>query len=136
MRSTVHLLTTLADTKENYLSNPTVILCVNDEPTILALRQVLLSIAGYTVLTATNDESALRLFMLNPVDLVITDQLLPSPSEGQLASRMKRLKPEVPIILYTGLQQLPPAAESADVILVKGITPPEFLAAIAKLVAK
>lgn len=118
------------------MSNPTVILCVNDEPTILALRQVLLSIAGYTVLTATNDESALRLFMLNPVDLVITDQLLPSPSEGQLASRMKRLKPEVPIILYTGLQQLPPAAESADVILVKGITPPEFLAAIAKLAAK
>lgn len=111
------------------LSNPTVILCVNDEPTILILRQVLLSIAGYTVLIATNDESAMRLFTLNHVDLVITDQLLPGHS-------MKRLKPEVPIILYTGLQDLPPSAENADVILMKGLTPPEFLAAIARLVAK
>jgi DNA-binding NtrC family response regulator len=100
------------------------------------LRQVLLSIAGYTVLTATSDESAMRLFTLNHVDLVITDQLLPGPPGGKLASEMKRLKPKVPIILYTGLQELPAAAESADVILVKEITPPEFLAAIAKLVVK
>ncbi len=100
------------------------------------LRQVLLSIAGYTVLTATSDESAVRLFTLNHVDLVITDQLLSGHAGGRLASEMKQLKPEVPIILYTGLQELPASAENADVILMKGITPPEFLAAIAKLVAK
>ncbi len=49
---------------------------------------------------------------------------------------MKRLKPEVPVILYAGLQELPPGTGHVDAILVKGITPPEFLAAIAKLVAK
>jgi CheY-like chemotaxis protein len=98
------------------------------------LRQVLLSIAGYKVLAATNRESALQLFTLNQVDLVITDRLL--PGREQVAEEMKRLKPEVPIILYAGLQELPPGAEHADMILVKGITPPEFLAAIAKLVAK
>ena len=122
--------------KRNSLSSPTVILCVDDEPTILTLRQVLLSIAGYKVLTATNGESAMRLFTLNHVDLVITDQLLPGHSGGQLASEMKRLKPDVPIILYTGLEELPPGSEHANVILVKGLTPPEFLGAIAKLVAK
>jgi CheY-like chemotaxis protein len=118
------------------LSCSTVILCVDDEPTILKLRQVLLSIAGYKVLTATCGESAMRLFTLNHVDLVITDQLLPGRSGTELTSEMKQLKPEVPIILYTGLEELPPSAAHADVILVKGITPPEFLAAIAKLVAK
>jgi CheY-like chemotaxis protein len=118
------------------LSSPTVILCVDDEPTVLALRQVLLSIAGYKVLSATNGESALRLFTLNHVDLVITDQLLPGRSGGQVASEMKRLKPEVPIILYTGLLELPPGAEHADLVLVKGMTPPQFLGAIAELVAK
>ena len=100
------------------------------------LRQVLLSIAGYKVLTATNGESAMRLFTLNHVDLVITDQLPPGRTGGELASEMKRLKPDVPIILYTGLEDLPRGSEHANVILVKGLTPPEFLAAIATLVAK
>ncbi|MGB7555895.1 MAG: response regulator [Candidatus Korobacteraceae bacterium] len=118
------------------MSNPTVILCINDEPTILMLRKVLLSIAGYTVLTATNSESALQLFTLNHVDLVITDQLLSGQSEAQVVTEMKRLKPEVPVILYAASQELPPATAQADAILVKGITPPDFLAAIAKLVAK
>jgi len=94
----------------------------------------LLSIAGYQVLTATDGESALQIFAQNHVDLVITDQLLPGRTGGQIASEMKRLRPEVPIILYTGLQDLPPGSEHADVILVKGMNPPEFLAAIAKLV--
>ena len=122
--------------KRATLSSPTVILCIDDEPTILTLRQVLLSIAGYKVLTATNGESAMRLFTLNHVDLVITDQLLPGRSGGQVASEMKRLKPEVPIILYIGLLELPPGAEHADLVMVKGMTPPEFLGAIAALVAK
>jgi CheY-like chemotaxis protein len=100
------------------------------------LRKILLSIAGYKVLTATNSESALQIFTLKHVDLVITDQLLPCRTGGQLAWEMKRLKPEVPFILYTGLQEPPPGAEHVDVILIKGMNPPEFLAAIAKLVAK
>jgi CheY-like chemotaxis protein len=96
----------------------------------------LLSIAGYKVLSATNGESALRIFTLNHVDLVITDQLLPGRTGGEIASEMKRLKPAVPVILYTGLQEPPPDAEHADLILVKGMDPSEFLAAIAKLIAK
>ena len=100
------------------------------------LRQILLSIAGYKVLTATNPHAALRLFALNEVDLVITDHLLPGLSGVELTAEMKRLKPEVPVILYTGLLDPPANAEVADLILVKGMTPPEFLAAIAKLVAK
>jgi DNA-binding NtrC family response regulator len=100
------------------------------------LRQIVLSIAGYKVLAATNSESAMRLFTLDHVDLVITDQLLPGLTGGQLASEMKRLKPEVPVIVYTGLQEIPSDTEDADLILTKGMTPPEFLAAIAKVVAK
>lgn len=99
------------------------------------LRQIILSIAGYKVLTATNAQSAMQLFTLNEVDLVITDQLLPGCTGSQLTAEMKRIKPKVPIILYTGFME-PPADAEADLILVKGMTPPEFLAAIAKLVAK
>lgn len=118
------------------LSNVPVILCVDDEPTGLTARRLLLSTVGYTVLTATSGECALRLFRCNHVDVVITDHLLPDLTGAELAVEMKQLKGEVPIVLLTGLVDLPPGYEQADLVLTKGITPPQFLAEIAKLVAK
>lgn len=118
------------------MSSPIVILCVDDEPTILAVRKLLLSTAGYEVLTAIDGESALRTFVQNHVDLVITDQFLPDNTGGRLAAEMKRLKPEIPVVLYTGLMDAPADAEQVDLILPKGMGPPEFLSAIGKLVAK
>lgn len=54
-------------------STTPVILCVDGEPVALQVRALILSIAGYRVLTATTGEDALRVFRLNPVDLVIID---------------------------------------------------------------
>ena len=124
------------DAKENPLSNIPVILCVDDEPTGLTARRLLLSIAGHTVLAATSGHAALQLFRCNHVDVVITDHLLPDFTGAELVSEMKRLKPEVPIVLLTGLVDLPPGYEMVDLVLTKGITPPQFLSEIAKLVAK
>ena len=118
------------------MSNVSVILCVDDETTGLTARRLLLSIAGYTVLTATSCNNALKLFGCNHVDLVITDHLLPDSTGAELASEMKRLKPEVPIVLLTGLVDLPPGYGDVDLLLTKGMTPPEFLADVAKLLAK
>ena len=118
------------------LLNAHVILCVDDEPTGLTVRRILLSIAGHTVLTATSGNAALRLFSCNQVDLVITDHLLPDVTGADLVSEMKRLKPQVPVVLLTGLMDLPPGYEHADLFLTKGMTPPEFLADIAKLLSK
>jgi CheY-like chemotaxis protein len=121
--------------KQNQLSNPAVILYIDDEPTILAVRQLVLSKAGYKVLTAADGESGLQLFIDNHVDLVITDHLLPGRSGGQIAAEMKQLKPEVPIVLYTGLMDMPADAGRVDLILTKAMSPEEFLALIAKLIA-
>ncbi len=118
------------------LSNIRVILCVDDELTGLTARRLLLSIAGYTVLTATSGNAALKLFGCNHVDLVITDHLLPDLSGAELVSEMKRLKPAVPIVLLTGLVDLPPGYEQTDMVLTKGMMPPEFLDEIAKLLSK
>ena len=118
------------------MSNARAILCVDDETTGLAARRLLLSIAGYTVLAATSCDSALKLFACNKVDLVITDHLLPDSTGAGLTSEMKRLKPEVPIVLLTGLVDLPPGYEDADLLLTKGMTPPEFLSEIARLLSQ
>jgi len=111
-------------------------LCVDDEPVGLTARRLLLSVAGYTVLTAASGKSALGLFGCSQVDLVITDHLLPDLNGADMIAEMKQLKPEVPIVLLTGLVDLPPGAEHADLLLTKGITPSNFLNEIARLLSQ
>ena len=118
------------------MSNVPVILCVDDEPVGLHARSLLLSIAGYTVLTASSGKAALELFRGAHVDLVITDHWLPDITGVELAAEMKQLKPEVPIVLFSGLAELPLEDKHIDLYLTKGLMPPEFLAQVAKLLAR
>jgi CheY-like chemotaxis protein len=115
---------------------PSVILCVDDEPTALMVRRLILSISGYDVLTAADGDAALTSLCRNHVDLVITDHFLPDRTGARVAVEMKRLKPEVPIVLLTGALEPPPGSENADLVLPKGLDPTEFLAAIANLITK
>ncbi len=126
----------LPDAKVKPVSNTSVILCVDVEPTGLMARRLLLSIAGYTVLTAASGYAALQLFRCNHVDAVITDHFLADRTGATLVREMKKLKPKVPIVLLTGLVDLPPGYEKADLVLTKGLTPPEFLSEIEKLLSK
>jgi len=112
-----------------------VILCVDDDHTALTVRRLLLSIRGYAVLTATSPKAALGLFNCNHVDLVITDHLLQDGTGRELTLQLKRLKPEVPIVLLTAWANMPPGYEQADRLLSKGITPEEFLSEIASLLS-
>lgn len=113
-----------------------IILCVDDEPNLLKIRQLVLLGAGYRVLTAESGHAALELFKRQRVDLVISDHLLPDISGAQVAVEMKNMQPSVPIILLTGLPEAPEGAEHADMFLTKGISVPEFLASVAKLLTR
>ena len=110
-----------------------VILCIDDEAKLLMIRQMVLSAAGYTVLSAADGRTGLELFRSKHVDLVITDHLLPDVSGVQIAVEMKRLKPDVPVILLTGLPDAPEGAEHANLVLTKGLPVPDFLRSVAEL---
>lgn len=96
-------------TAEEDMSNSTapVILCVDGEQAALWVRALILSIAGYRVLTATTGEDALRVLRVNPVDLVIIDLWQPKSTGTEVADQMKRIHPKVPVILLSGLPDLP-----------------------------
>ena len=113
-----------------------VILCIDDEPNLLRVRQLVLSHAGYQVLTAENGNAGLEVFKRHRIDLVISDQLLPDISGAQVAIEMKHIKPNIPIILLTGLPEAPEGAEHADMFLTKGMPVPEFLASVAKVISR
>jgi CheY-like chemotaxis protein len=80
------------------------ILFVDDEPPIARLGSRMLEGVGYKVTTMTNSLEALELFREKPdeFDLVITDMTMPSMTGDILATEMRQIRPDLPIILCTG----------------------------------
>ena len=122
--------------KEEVLSNTGVILCVDDEVAALALRSLVLTSAGYEVLTAADGAAALELFRCIQIDLVITDYRLPGLTGAQMAAEMKRLKPNVPIVLFSGLVEAPPGSEHVDLVITKGMPVVELLREVRQLLSQ
>src|SRR5712691_6795863 len=102
---------------EPNLRHSSVILLIDDEATPLSCRTLLLQGEGYSVLTASSAEEALRVFRENHVDLVMSDHLLGDATGAEIAAQMKRLKPDVPVIIYSGVIEIPEDAECADLFL-------------------
>jgi CheY-like chemotaxis protein len=89
-------------------SRPTTILCIDDEPEVLKLREQLLGMHGFLVLTASSGAEGLRLLSEGQsVDLVLLDYVMPGMSGNQIAEELKHLYPRVPIVLISGFQELP-----------------------------
>jgi CheY-like chemotaxis protein len=78
----------------------------------------------------------MELFGRVQVDLVITDHSLPGLTGAQLASEIKRLKPAIPVILFSGLPEAPPGSEQADLYITKGMPAAEFLRRVGELIEK
>jgi CheY-like chemotaxis protein len=112
------------------------ILCVDEDPKVVALRGTLLSIAGYEVVTATNVEGALRLLREHRINLVITEHLQPDSEFEEFIGAVKQHRRDVPILLYTALSEPPEGIGQVDRILAKGMNPADFLSEVASLVVK
>ena len=75
------------------MHNPS-ILCVDDEELPLTLRKLVLELEGYQVITARSAPDALRILDDRPVDLVLTDQVMPGGTGTELAQSIKRKWPD------------------------------------------
>jgi len=103
------------------------LLCVDDNQTALHVRKLVLENAGYTVLVASDSATAMEVFSSSVVDLVVSDHLLQNCTGTELAAAMKKLKPDVPIAIISGLVDTPNGIEIADLFISKGDSPPEVL---------
>ena len=96
------------------------ILCVDDTPSVLEGRKMLLEENGYKVLTAASGKDAVKVFASNPVDLVLFDQHMPQVNGDVAAIHMRACKPDVPIALLSGDERPPPGAlEAVDTFISK-----------------
>jgi CheY-like chemotaxis protein len=110
-----------------------VILCVDDECIALNLRKAVLEKWGYTVVPANSGKEALQLIERQPVDLVLTDLLMPGLSGTDVAREIKRLRPDVPVVLLSGVNEIPEDANIADMFLSKVEGPQVMLEKISQM---
>jgi CheY-like chemotaxis protein len=112
------------------------ILCIDDDLKGLQVRQLVLENAGYSVLTACSGREGLELFSAHCVAAVVLDYAMPEMDGGQVAAELRRLKPEVKILLLSAYVDLPQEALNlVDARVVKGTSPTSFLAALKDLLS-
>jgi PAS domain S-box-containing protein len=80
------------------------ILFVDDEEMMIELGKVRLERLGYNVIAYTSSKEALQAFTRMPdqFDLVITDYTMPDLTGIDLAGKLIKIRPGIPIILCTG----------------------------------
>jgi PAS domain S-box-containing protein len=88
---------------------PLMVLAVDDDELVLRNTVALLEDLGHTVLAANSGEEALEMAACAPgLDLVVSDHLMPGMTGVQLADRLRKRRPDLPIVLATGFAELPP----------------------------
>jgi diguanylate cyclase (GGDEF)-like protein/PAS domain S-box-containing protein len=94
-------------------SRPTLLL-VDDEPSILSALTRSLRQDGYRILSAGSGEDALELLALNAVQVIISDQRMPTMSGTEFLGRVARLYPATVRILLSGYTDLKVVTEGVN----------------------
>ncbi len=103
------------------------ILCIDDHLNGLIGRKMFLENHGYEVLEATGGDEGLKLFKSHSVDAVVLDYQMPGMNGDVVATKMKRAKSHVPIMLLSAYGPLPTSKlEAVDTFLSKS-QPPQIL---------
>jgi len=112
------------------------ILVVDDEVNYLTVMETLLGEAGYEVLTAPSGLEALKIAGQSDLDLVLTDMKMPKMNGIELFVELRRLYPDLPVMIMTAFGTVGKAVEAMktgafDYIL-KPFKNEEILVTIAK----
>lgn len=79
------------------------ILVVEDDLRVAHLLKGGLEEKGFQVLSAYDGEQALRLLLSNPVDLVVSDVILPRMNGFDLCREIKKSRSGIPVLMLTAL---------------------------------
>jgi signal transduction histidine kinase/ActR/RegA family two-component response regulator len=99
--------------------NGETVMIVDDERVLVALAEETVAELGYEPVGFDSSVAALRAFRAEPkrFDLVLTDETMPDLMGTELACEIRRLRPDIPIILASGYSgtQLNERAQAAGV---------------------
>jgi two-component system, cell cycle sensor histidine kinase and response regulator CckA len=104
---------------------PITILLVEDEDRVRGVMELTLTLSGYHVISTGGAVEALEVIenYKDTIHLMVTDFAMPHMNGGELAARLKRVRPSAKVLYVSGF----PEQDIQDFHGMKGRTPLEFL---------
>jgi len=93
-------------------ANGGTVLLVEDDDLVRTALEMSLRKEHYNVVPARSIDEALPAFDANPIDVVVTDLLMPGGTGLELLRRLEDRDPQVPVIIITAHQSVEAAAEA------------------------
>lgn len=107
------------------------LLCIDDEPNVLAVRKMLLEGIGYRVLLAESGSQGLNIVERERVHTVIVDYKMPEMTGSEVAAHIRRSHPDMPIIMLSAFVDLTPEQlKDVNAYVTKGESPDVLLRTI------
>ncbi len=78
-------------------------LCVENRVEYLEALRYMLEEAGYEVISATNGKQGLLMLRKNQIEGVLLEYDLPDATGLAVRAEMRRIKPEIPVLLFAGI---------------------------------
>jgi CheY-like chemotaxis protein len=113
---------------------PKTILCIDDDDGMLRYQKALFERRGYKVLTAASARQGLRIAAVCAVAAVVVDYHMPEMNGLEVATEMKRLKPQIPIVMVSSDDAIPELALNVvDAFVSKNEAPRRLLPVITRI---
>lgn len=112
------------------------ILCIDDDPSILVVRKLILESSGFKVYTSANGADGLRVFKSHSIDAVVLDYVMPEMDGAAVCEAIKEARPGTPVIMLSAH----PSARNAvahliDAFISKGENPEVLISTLRSLLA-
>ncbi len=121
-------------TTESKSSRSWQVLIVDDDDALRDLMVDILASRNYNIVCCADAGHALTEFKMKPYDLVITDYSLPGKSGLDLASEIKKIRQETPVVMVTGwgseLESIKEGRKNIDYVLSKPFNLADLLSAV------
>ena len=116
------------------------VLVIDDNPTQLCVREAVLRGAGFSVQSASSAEEALNILrnkqLSAGLQVIVTDHVLPGASGAVFVKELRRFRPEVPVLVITGMDEAESEYAGLGVIFLhKPCAPEEMITRVRKAIS-
>jgi CheY-like chemotaxis protein len=116
------------------------ILLIDDNAVQAATRQAILKRAGYYVIVVLSPQRAIEQLRNNdfpePIDVVLTDHIMPGMTGSEFVSRLREFQPNLPVLVISGMAEAEDEYRDLGVdFRLKPLLPDNLLASVHRLIS-
>ena len=109
------------------------LLCIDDSQAILDYERRILERSGYIVVTEASARRGLSLATIFSFDAVLLDYHMPEMNGHQVAYEMRRLRPDTPVVMFSGSEIPEETRQLVDAVVPKAEAPNTLLPTVTRL---